>query len=61
MRGEGDGRPTLREIAEVEKAAEDARIRSAPLVEAAFAVFPAAELVDEAEVAQADRNWNKRA
>jgi DNA polymerase-3 subunit gamma/tau len=61
MRGEGDGRPTLREIAEAERAAEDARIRSAPLVEAAFTVFPAAELVDEAEVAQADRNWNKRA
>ncbi|MXP41225.1 DNA polymerase III subunit gamma/tau [Altererythrobacter soli] len=61
MRGEGDGRPTLREIAEAEKAAEDARIRSAPLVEAAFAVFPGAELVDEAEVAQADRTWNKRA
>jgi DNA polymerase-3 subunit gamma/tau len=61
MRGEGDGRPTLREIAEAEKAAEDARIRSAPLVEAAFTVFPGAELVDEAEVAQADRNWNKRA
>jgi DNA polymerase-3 subunit gamma/tau len=61
MRGEGEGQPTLREIAEAEKAAEDARIRSAPLVEAAFAAFPAAELVDEAEVAQADRNWNKRA
>jgi DNA polymerase-3 subunit gamma/tau len=61
MRGEGEGQPTLRETAEAEKAAEDARIRSAPLVEAAFAAFPAAELVDEADVAQADRNWNKRA
>ena len=60
-RGEGESQPTMREIAEAGKAAEDARIRSAPLVEAVFAAFPAAELVDEAEVTQADRNWNKRA
>jgi hypothetical protein len=43
------------------KAAEEARIRSAPLVEAAFAAFPGAELVDDAEGAQGNRNWNKRA
>jgi len=59
--GEGEAQPTLRERAEAHKAAELARIRSAPLVEAAFAAFPGAELVDEAEAAQGDRNWNKRA
>jgi DNA polymerase-3 subunit gamma/tau len=59
--GTGLSLPTLREQAETVKAAEDARIRSAPLVEAAFAAFPGAELVDEAEGAQGNRNWNKRA
>jgi len=59
---QGDGaRPTLVEQEEASKAAELARIRSAPLVEAAFAAFPDAELVDEAEAAPANRNWNKRA
>jgi DNA polymerase-3 subunit gamma/tau len=59
--GAGASLPTLREKAEMAKAAEEARIRSAPLVEAAFAAFPGAELVDDAEGAQGNRNWNKRA
>jgi DNA polymerase-3 subunit gamma/tau len=59
--GTGASLPTLREQSQAAKAAEDARIRGAPLVEAAFAAFPAAELVDEAEGAQGNRNWNKRA
>jgi DNA polymerase-3 subunit gamma/tau len=59
--GMGASLPTLREKAEMAKAAEDARIRSAPLVEAAFAAFPGAELVDDAEGRQGNRNWNKRA
>jgi DNA polymerase-3 subunit gamma/tau len=59
--GTGASLPTLREQAEAAKAAEDARIRSAPLVEAVFAAFPGAELVDDAEGAQGNRNWNKRA
>jgi DNA polymerase-3 subunit gamma/tau len=59
--GTGASLPTLREKAEAAKAAEEARIRSAPLVEAAFAAFPDAELVNEAESPQGARNWNKRA
>jgi DNA polymerase-3 subunit gamma/tau len=59
--GTGASLPTLREEAEAAKAAEEARIRSAPLVEAAFAAFPDAELVEEAEGARGNRHWNKRA
>ena len=58
--GEGEAMPTLREQAEAEQAARQARIRSDPLVAAAFAAFPDAELVDEAE-AGGNRNWSKRA
>ena len=59
--GEGEALPSLRERAEAQKAADDQRIRTAPLVEAAFAAFPDAELVDESERSQGNRNWNKRA
>jgi DNA polymerase-3 subunit gamma/tau len=59
--GDGEALPTLRERAEAAKAAHEQRVRSAPLVAAAFAAFPAAELVDEAEAAAGNRNWNKRA
>ncbi|MGZ3196044.1 MAG: DNA polymerase III subunit gamma/tau [Croceibacterium sp.] len=59
--GEGYALPTLREQAETAKSAEEQRIRNAPLVQAAFAAFPEAELVDDAEGAPAARNWNKRA
>ncbi|HSQ95719.1 MAG TPA: DNA polymerase III subunit gamma/tau [Croceibacterium sp.] len=59
--GEGEALPTLREQAEAAKSAEEERIRNAPLVQAAFAAFPEAELVDDAEGAPATRNWNKRA
>ena len=58
--GEGEAMPTLREQAEAEQAARQARIRSDPLVAAAFAAFPDAELVDDAE-AGGNRNWSKRA
>jgi len=59
--GEGASLPTLREQEEAAKAADEQRIRSAPLVEAAFAAFPDAELVDDAESQPGSRNWNKRA
>ncbi len=45
-RGTGTAQPSLREAAEAEAAAEDARIRSDPLIKAAFEAFPDAELVD---------------
>jgi len=44
-RGTGASQPSLREAAEAEAAAEDARIRSDPLVKAAFEAFPDAELI----------------
>ena len=57
------GDPTLREIAEAARAAELAELRTSPLVEAAFAAFPAAELVTETDTGPAgrDRNWSRRA
>ena len=59
--GTGDAVPTLRERAEAAKAAEDQRIRNAPLVKAAFEAFPGAELVDESDAPKGERNWNRRA
>ncbi len=50
-RGTGDAQPSLREIAEAAAAAEDARIRSDPLVKAAFEAFPDAELITPAKAA----------
>jgi DNA polymerase-3 subunit gamma/tau len=44
-RGSGDARPSLREMSEAAAAAEEARIRSDPLVQAAFEAFPDAELI----------------
>jgi DNA polymerase-3 subunit gamma/tau len=58
---EGATLPSLREQAEAAKAGEEQRIRTAPLVEAAFAAFPGAELIDESESSQGARNWNRRA
>jgi DNA polymerase-3 subunit gamma/tau len=59
--GAGEAMPTLRERAEAEQADRQARIRKSPLVEAAFAAFPEAELVEEAETGAGSRNWSKRA
>ena len=44
-----DGAPSLREIAEESRAAQEAALRQDPLVEAVFAAFPAAEFVNEDE------------
>ncbi|MBK6801401.1 DNA polymerase III subunit gamma/tau [Novosphingobium sp.] len=49
-RAEGDGRSTLRELAEAAKAEADAALRAHPLVAATLAAFPGAELIgDEPE------------
>ena len=45
-RGTGAAQPSLREVAEAEAVAEHERIRSDPLVKAAFEAFPEAELID---------------
>ena len=60
-RGEGEGAPTLREQAEAAKAAEAERIRTNPLVAAAFAAFPGAEIIENDDAPPSDRNWSKRA
>ncbi|MBO9517128.1 MAG: DNA polymerase III subunit gamma/tau [Porphyrobacter sp.] len=60
-RGTGEGTPTLREQAEAAKAAEADRIRKTPLVEAAFAAFPGAEIVEETGTNghRGEKNWSR--
>ncbi|WP_126172319.1 DNA polymerase III subunit gamma/tau [Altericroceibacterium xinjiangense] len=60
-RGAGEGALSLREQAEAAKAAEQEQIRRSPLVEAAFAAFPEAELIEAEEAPRGDRNWSRRA
>ena len=59
-RGTGASQPSLREAAASEAAAEDQRVRSDPLVQAALTAFPEAELLGtEGNVARAARPpWN---
>ena len=59
-RGAGIAQPSLREAAEAEAAASDARIRSDPLVKAAFEAFPDAELIgtEPARAAAGSPPWN---
>lgn len=59
-KGTGAAQPSLREAAEAEAAAEDARIRSDPLVKAAFEAFPDAELIgtEPARAAAGSPPWN---
>ncbi len=60
-RGEGEGAPSLREQAEAARAAEVERIRSHPMVEAALAAFPEAEMIGDDAAPKGERNWNRRA
>ena len=57
-RSEGESMPSMRELAEAAKAAEDAAMRSSPLVAAALAAFPDAEFVDE-EAASSGGKFNR--
>jgi len=60
-RGTGTAQPSLREAADAAAAAEDARIRSDPLVRAAFEAFPDAELLDaplKAAAGAGSSPWN---
>ena len=59
-RGEGDAKPSLKEDKDVQKDAARAAILADPLVEAAFAAFPDAELLEEgpdARVASMGSRW----
>ncbi len=56
------GNPALRELAEQHSLARADAVRRAPLVEAAFAAFPEAELIEESELQPARRgqgNWRQ--
>nr|WP_137676042.1 DNA polymerase III subunit gamma/tau [Parerythrobacter lutipelagi] len=56
------GSPSLRELDEIAKAEAQAQMRQHPMVEAAFAAFPDAELVeDDNSPASGDRAWSKSA
>ena len=46
-RGEGEAAPSLRELTEQAKAADDAALRASPMVAAALAAFPDAEFVED--------------
>jgi len=60
--GVGEGVPSLRERAEARKADAAAALLREPLVEAAMAVFPEAEIVEEDGARQGQgRPWTKRA
>ena len=59
-RAEGDAQPSLKEAKDAEKDAARAALLQDPLVNAAFAAFPGAELIEEspdARVAQGGKNW----
>ena len=56
------GAPTLRERADARRETEADALRQSPLVKAAFAAFPAAEFVSEAEARppmRSQRNWRQ--
>jgi len=57
----GEGAPTLVEQADAKKAADADAVRRAPLVEATFAAFPDAEIVEEDRHAAqgGSRNWRR--
>ena len=58
-----EGLPTLVELEEAAQAAARAALRRDPLVEAAFAAFPDAELVSEDELAptgRSERQWSRK-
>jgi len=60
-RGEGDALPSLEEArAAREQAASDA-LRRSPLVEAVFAAFPRAEIIEEERAPEGSRSWSRRA
>lgn len=60
-RVEDDGALSLREQAGAAAAAEQDRIRNAPLVQAALAAFPNAEFVEDEQAPRSERKWSKSA
>ena len=60
-RGVGEAQPSLRERAEAEANAAQAALLANPLIKAAFAAFPDAELVDEERVSRDKTPWSRSA
>ena len=61
-RGTGNAQPSLEEAKAAKMAAADARMRDDPLVKAALAAFPGAQIVDENGSREHEqRPWSKRA
>jgi DNA polymerase-3 subunit gamma/tau len=59
---EGEGVPSLRELADAIRADAQAALRRAPLVAAVLDAFPAAEFITEEEHGSPGaKNWSKRA
>ncbi|MDE1466425.1 DNA polymerase III subunit gamma/tau [Aurantiacibacter sp. D1-12] len=58
---DGEGAPTLVEQDEALRKAEKDRIRNHPLVEAAFAAFPDAQLIEDQEPARGREDWSRSA
>ena len=58
--GEGVGAPTLAAQDESAKEAQAAEVRGHDLVQAAFAAFPDAEIVEEEHSARGQSPWNKQ-
>ncbi|WP_271077551.1 DNA polymerase III subunit gamma/tau [Aurantiacibacter sp. MUD61] len=61
IRGEGEGAPTLVEQDEAARQAEAERVRNHPLVQAAFAAFPDAKLVEDQQPARGREDWSRSA
>ncbi|MEZ5689503.1 MAG: DNA polymerase III subunit gamma/tau [Caenibius sp.] len=60
--GEGEGAPSLLEREEAQKAEQMAAMRRDPLVEAAFAAFPDARIIEEDKApATHERGWSRQA
>ena len=58
----GEGAPSLRELAEARQQVEAAALRRDPLVEAAFAAFPGAEIIKEEDavpLGRETRQWSR--
>ena len=60
-KSEGEGALTLFEQEEAAKRAEAERIRNHPLVQAAFAHFPDAQLIEQEEPPRGREDWSRRA
>ncbi|RPF72447.1 DNA polymerase III subunit gamma/tau [Aurantiacibacter spongiae] len=56
---EGEGAPTLVEQAEAARREEAERIRRHPLVEATFAAFPDARMIEDTETPRGRQDWSR--